>query len=136
VAGVEYSVLPGYRPLLVDVHRPVGPDPVPVVLFVHGDRWQQGSRGSFGPGYAGWEPGPFERIVRAGIALVSVDYRLSGEARFPAQTHDIAGALGWLRTHAPELGLDFVLHGELAQAGRTRGTAGTRPAHHLLGVQE
>ena len=31
-----------------------------------------------------WDPGPFERLAAAGFAVAGVDYRLSGEAVFPA----------------------------------------------------
>ncbi len=53
MARIKNSVLPRYRPVPLDPHRPAGPAPSPLVAFVHGGRWQQGSRASFGPGYAG-----------------------------------------------------------------------------------
>ena len=37
---------------------------------------------------------------RAGIAVASVDYRLSGEAVWPAQLHDAKAAVRWLRARA------------------------------------
>ena len=49
--------------------------------------------------------------------MASLDYRLSGEARFPAPLEDVAAGLGWLRTHAEHLGIDptrIVLWGESA----------------------
>src|SRR5947209_18768272 len=51
-------------------------------------------------------PTPFERLAQAGIAVASVDYRLSGEATWPAQLHDAKAAVRWLRARADELGVD------------------------------
>ena len=49
---------------------------------------------------------PFEQVAQAGIAVASVDYRLSGEATWPAQLHDAKAAVRWLRARADELGID------------------------------
>ena len=57
---------------------------VPAVVFLHGGGWRLGSRHGAGPAYAGTSPNPFELVAQAGIAVASVDYRLSGEATFPA----------------------------------------------------
>ncbi len=128
VAGVEYAVLTGFRPLLLDLILPPaasggpgsdGPGrPVPVVVWLHGGGWQQGSRRSAGPAFAGWSPTVFERIAAAGLAVAAIDYRLSGEARWPAQLADVLAALDWLRREGPELGLD---PGRLALMGESAG---------------
>ena len=76
------------------------------MVFLHGGGWQVGSRHSAGPAYAGRPPTPFERIAQAGIAVASVDYRLSGEATWPAQLHDAKAAVRWLRARADEIGID------------------------------
>ncbi|WP_062202021.1 alpha/beta hydrolase [Demequina salsinemoris] len=106
----------GYRPLSLDLY----PAPVPgapVVVFVHGGGWRVGSRATLTPTMPG--PDPFARIAAAGLAVASVDYRLSGEACFPAQVDDVAAALSWVRDHAEELDIDvsrIVLWGESAGA--------------------
>jgi acetyl esterase/lipase len=105
--GVAYAAIPGIRPLELDlVLPPDSEDPVPVVVFLHGGGWRVGSRHSAGPGYGAASPTPFERLAQAGIAVASVDYRLSGEAVWPAQLHDAKAAVRWLRARAGELGID------------------------------
>ncbi|MGW5020155.1 alpha/beta hydrolase fold domain-containing protein [Streptomyces cacaoi] len=107
--GVPYGTVDGGRPLELDLWLPApepGGGPVPVVLFVHGGAWRRGHRGDMGLRTRGWEPGPFARIAAAGLAVASVDHRLSGEARFPAPLEDLRTALGWLALRADELGTD------------------------------
>ena len=107
VAGVPYAAIPGIRPLELDLYLPAGATaPVPAVVFLHGGGWRVGSRHSVGPAYAGWSPSPFERLAQAKIAVASVDYRLSGEAQWPAQLHDAKAAVRWLRARADEIGID------------------------------
>jgi acetyl esterase/lipase len=107
LAGVPYAAVPGLRPLELDLWLPAaGPDLVPAVVFLHGGGWRQGSRHLAGPAFTGAQPTPFEHIARAGIAVASADYRLSGEARWPAQLHDAKAAVRWLRARAGELGID------------------------------
>ena len=103
LAGVPYAALPGARPLELDLYLPAG-RPAPVVVFVHGGGWRLGSRHSAGPAYSGTSP--FEAVARAGVAVASVDHRLSGEARWPAPLHDVKAAVRWLRNRAGELGVD------------------------------
>lgn len=106
----------GYRPLTLDLFRPDrGAGPVPLVIWVHGGAWRYGTNKHDGPQLAPARIG--DRILAAGWALARVTYRLSGEARFPAQLDDVRAAIGWLREHAGELGLDrgrFAIWGESA----------------------
>jgi acetyl esterase/lipase len=106
----------GYRPLGLDMFRPNGAAaPAPVVIWIHGGAWRQGTNKREAPPLAPARIG--ERILAAGYALARVTYRLSGEARFPAQLHDVKAAVRWLRHHADELGIDparFAAWGESA----------------------
>jgi len=105
--GVPYAAIPGVRPLELDlVLPPETGEPVPVVVFLHGGGWRVGNRHTTGPMYGGSSPTPFERVAMAGIAVASSDYRLSGEATWPAQLHDAKAAVRWLRARAAELGID------------------------------
>jgi acetyl esterase/lipase len=104
---VPYAAIPGIRPLELDLYLPpeVG-TAAPLVVFLHGGGWRLGSRQALGPSYAGVSPHPFEVVAQAGIAVASVDYRLSGEATWPAQLHDAKAAVRWLRERSGELDLD------------------------------
>ncbi|MEJ2890618.1 alpha/beta hydrolase [Actinomycetospora aeridis] len=103
-SSTEYAVVPGFRPLLLDLHRPA--EVAPLVVFLHGGGWRAGTRASFGPMYADWSPSPFARLTEAGFAVASLDYRLSGEALFPAQLEDVTAGLTWLRSRSEDLGVD------------------------------
>lgn len=76
------------------------------MVFLHGGGWHLGSRAAFGPSYTDWDPSPFALLAAAGLAVASVDYRLSGESVHPAQLDDVTAALGWLHGHADALGID------------------------------
>lgn len=105
--GVPYGEVDGGRPLELDLWLPdAGSGPAPLVLFVHGGAWRRGRRDDMGPRTRGWNPGPLARIAAAGFAVACADYRLSGEAPFPAPLDDLRAALRWLGLRAPELGVD------------------------------
>jgi acetyl esterase/lipase len=73
-------------------------DAVPLIIWVHGGGWQNGSKEGCPPlrnGYTG-----------RGYAVASINYRLSGHAVFPAQIEDCKAAIRWLRAHAKEYHLD------------------------------
>lgn len=73
--------------------------PLPVVVFIHGGAWQAGDkRGGIGA---------LAPLVESGeYAGVSVGYRLTGEAIWPAQIHDCKAAIRWLRANAEKYNLD------------------------------
>ncbi len=104
LAGVPYAAPPGIRPLELDLYLPAGDGPHPVALFLHGGGWRLGSRHSGGPAFPGRSL--FERVAQAGVAVAGADYRLTGEAVWPAQLHDAKAAVRWLRARADELGVD------------------------------
>ena len=67
---------------------------------------------------------------------MSADYRLSGEAKFPAQVEDARAALAWVREHAGKRGLDaslILLWGESAGA-TIAALVGLEPDAGVLGV--
>jgi acetyl esterase/lipase len=106
----------GFRPLTLDLFRPAAAtDACPLVIWIHGGAWLFGTNKRESPELAPARIG--DRILAAGYALARVTYRLSGEAVFPAQLHDVKAAVRWLRHHAGVLGLDpdrFAVWGESA----------------------
>jgi acetyl esterase/lipase len=110
VHAVEYAVVEGFRPLQLDLYLPPATGLVdtqsPAILFIHGGGWAVGSRRRFGRAFAAWEQSPLELLAAAGFVVAAVDYRLSGEAAFPAQLHDCTAAIRWLRANADSLHID------------------------------
>lgn len=97
---VEYGRA-GQRPLLLHVLVPREPKtkPLPVVVFIHGGAWRRGSRDAGIPALV--------PLVASGhYAGVSVGYRLSQEAIWPAQIHDCKAAIRWVRAQADKYGFD------------------------------
>lgn len=69
----------------------------PLIIFIHGGAWQTGDKSMV--------PAP-EEFNHRGYALASINYRLTGEAPFPAQIEDCKAALSWLRSHASIFKID------------------------------
>jgi acetyl esterase/lipase len=90
---------PGGRNLHLDLYLPeVPPGSVaPCVLFVHGGSWKSGKKSDV-RFYA-------VRYAARGYATATVEYRLSGEAVFPAALEDLRSAVRFLRDHAPDYGI-------------------------------
>lgn len=68
----------------------------PLVVWIHGGGWRGGDK----------KGGPIEALLNAGYAVASINYRLSGEAKWPAQLDDCQSAMKWVNTHAQEYGID------------------------------
>jgi acetyl esterase/lipase len=80
----------------LDIYLPATGSNFPVVIWVHGGGWTSNSKE---------HPGGFS-FVRDGYALVSINYRQSQHAKWPAQIVDCKSAIRWLRAHAAEYSLD------------------------------
>jgi acetyl esterase/lipase len=94
------------RPLTLDLYLPRGPAslPRPLVVYIHGGLWQDGSKRTNGA-FADW-PLALASLAARGFVVASIDYRLSQEAPFPAAILDVKDALRWLRSKAGVYGID------------------------------
>lgn len=121
--NIEYAKV-GEHSLLLDLYVPKMHDkPVPLVIWIHGGGWREGSKDR--PGLSG--------VLKSGMALASINYRLSQQAIFPAQLYDCKAAVRWLRAHAAENGINpdkIAVVGESAggHLAALLGTTGQEPA--------
>lgn len=69
----------------------------PLLIWIHGGGWKGGSK-TKEPAFCGW-------LAQDGYVVASINYRLSGEAAYPAQIEDCQNAVRWLRKHAAAYGI-------------------------------
>jgi acetyl esterase/lipase len=79
--------------------------PRPAIVVIHGGGWLEGDKSSFASREQG-VPGNIVDFAALGFVAVTVNYRLSGEAPFPAALEDCKCAVRWLRAHAKDYNVD------------------------------
>ncbi|MCK5802203.1 MAG: alpha/beta hydrolase fold domain-containing protein [Lentisphaeria bacterium] len=87
--------------------------PTPVLVFFHGGGFRAGDKGSVNALLLKW-------CMESGISFAASNYRLSSQAPYPAQMHDSARAIQFLRSKAKEWNIDasrFAAYGGSAGAG-------------------
>ena len=95
---IEYGKV-GQRALKLDVYKPdKSGKPVPGLIFIHGGAWKGGNKDIYRIHAA--------RYAQRGYVAVSISYRLSGEAPFPAAVQDAKCAVRWMRANADKYGVD------------------------------
>ncbi len=110
----------GGRRLHLDIFEPVNAvNNHPAILFVHGGGWSSGDRSMEVP--------LAQNLAAKGYVTVTVEYRLSPEAQYPAAVQDLKSAVRWLRAHAS------AYHIDTARIGVCGGSAGGHLAA-LLGA--
>lgn len=97
LANIPYAESTNPRQFL-DLYLPDGPGPYPLLIWIHGGGWREGSKEGAGP--------LARRLLARGIAVASINYRLSTQAKFPAQIQDIRTAIRFLRDNASQYRLD------------------------------
>jgi acetyl esterase len=83
----------------VRIYTPNSPAPAPALIYFHGGGWVLGDLDSH------------DHVCRAiansvPCVVVSVDYRLAPENKFPSAVHDSYAAVEWIADHASDLGID------------------------------
>ena len=95
--NLEYGRGSG-RAMLLDLYLPEKFDkPLPLIIWIHGGAWMGGSKDGGSPAL---------QFTTSGYAVAHVGYRLSPEAKFPAQINDCKAAVRWLRANAIKYNLD------------------------------
>ena len=92
IKGIEFAESLALDLYLPETDREEGKPPL--IVYVHGGAWRSGSRDSV----------PIRAMTEHGFAIASVDYRLSPQAEFPANVHDIKAAIRFLRAKANDYG--------------------------------
>jgi acetyl esterase len=96
----ERVIAVGGREIAVRVYTPpMGDGPFPVVVFFHGGGWVVCTLKTH-------DPYCRALATEAGVVVVSVDYRLAPEHKFPAGLQDCTAAAEWVLMHAAEFGGD------------------------------
>lgn len=90
----------GNKRQMLDLYVPeaASETPRPLVVYIHGGGWENGSKDNAGVLFALIKDKPY--------AGASVNYRLTNEANWPAQIQDCKAAIRWLRAHAKEHNID------------------------------
>jgi len=83
--------------LYMDLYVPRTVRPAPVVVWIFGGSWKYGSNGYHLN---------LRDLTAFGIAVASIQYRLSGTAKYPAQLEDCEAAVQWLRANGARYGID------------------------------
>lgn len=95
IADITYGKI-NERELLLDVYLPAETVSPLLLVWVHGGAWRGGTKDRV----------MILEFINDGYAIASLDFRLSGEAMFPAQVHDIKAAIRFLRAKAESYGYD------------------------------
>jgi acetyl esterase len=97
VAKLEDCLIPGPgADVLVRIYTPAGQGPFPILVWFHGGGWVVGDLETA-------DPTARHLTVGAGCVVVSVDYRLAPESKFPGPLDDCYAATTWAAQNAPRL---------------------------------
>ena len=101
VANVSYGT---HERQVLDFYKAESSQPTPLLFFIHGGGWVAGDKSGVGE---------LEACLKAGISVVSINYRYSWQAQLagvmpPVQwpLEDAARALQFVRSRAPEWNID------------------------------
>ena len=103
------------------VYQPQGTGPFPVMLDVHGGRWNRGTRTN---------AEVMDRaLAESGIVVASIEFRLAPDHPYPAQVADINYGTRWLKAHARDFNADPGSIGAIGSSSGGHGVflSGMRP---------
>jgi len=109
VRAVKFAA-PDGLPLVLDIYRPVGEGPFPVLVQVHGGAWQRGGRS---------DNETFARYFAShGYVVFAIEYRHAPRFPWPAALEDTRAALTWIEAQCVTFGGDPA---RIAVIGRSAG---------------
>ena len=82
-----------------DLWKPKSNKPAPLVVYIHGGGLIRGDKSML-------SAKQLEQMLKAGLAVMAINYRLTGEAVFPQHYMDCARAIQYARYHAKEFNID------------------------------
>lgn len=94
-ADLQFASVDG-KELLLDLYLPENAEDSPLVIWIHGGGWRGGNKNGCS----------IKWLTEHGYSIASISYRLTQQAKFPAQIHDVKAAVRWLRAHADDYGYD------------------------------
>lgn len=99
-SNIVYATIPTNRQLHLDIFK-LKKDKKkkqPAVIMIHGGGWMSGSKENLIP--------MAQQLAKKGFVTVTVEYRLGGEAPYPAAIHDLKTAIRWIRSNAENYNID------------------------------
>src|SRR6185295_16389000 len=94
--NVSYGPDPSNK---IDFWKASATQPTPLVVFIHGGGFRAGDK-------AAYDKQLLTACLASGISYASINYRLSDVAPYPAQMHDSARAIEFIRSKSPEWNID------------------------------
>jgi len=98
IKDITYKNIDGEE-LQLDIYKQKGLQvPAPTLIFIHGGAWKKGKRKDYLPYLIDY--------AKKGYITVTVSYRLSKVAKFPAAAQDVNCGIKWIKQHAKDYGID------------------------------
>jgi acetyl esterase/lipase len=97
---LDIAYAPISRAQRLDIYLPEeGKGPFPVIVAIHGGAFMGCDKGDL-------QVTPMLEGLKRGFAVVSINYRMSGEAKFPALVQDAKAAVRWIRANGEKYDFD------------------------------
>jgi len=104
---IPYSDASPICKLDISVPKRTGKTPLPLIVVIHGGGWIGGDKGGHSIAKRKHRYSVnIQHFAEEGFIAAAINYRLAGEAPFPAQLNDCEAAISWLRSNAGRFHLD------------------------------